>query len=152
MLLKQEKQKREVPKILPTFRRFSSADVPTAPNWISNIFGPLNLFCEQTVLTLNKNLLIGSNVQGQMHSTKFTTLSSYALGNFTPIVFQYTGGGQPSNALIGQISRSDGVMITSAVMISDWFLNINTSPATVTIRYIAGLDASKTYNVNLLVL
>jgi hypothetical protein len=137
--------------MLPVFRRFSQADVPTAPNWITNIFGPLNTFCEQTVQTLNKNLIIGQNVQGMKYTTSFTTLSTYST-TFTPITFQYTGGGQPNCCLIGQITRSDGAVITTPAMISNWYLNINTSPYTVTINYIAGLTANTKYNITFVVL
>jgi len=136
---------------LPVFRRFSQADVPTAPNWIGNVFGPLNTFCEQVVQSLNKNLTIGQNVQGMKYTTSFTTLSSYST-TFTPITFQYTGGGQPNCCLIGQITRSDGVVITAPAMITNWYLNINTAPYTVTINYIAGLAASTKYNVTFVIL
>jgi hypothetical protein len=133
--------------MLPIFRRFSSADVPTAPNWINNILNPLNVFCETTVQTLNKNLVIGTNVQGQKYTTSFTTLATYAAGDFTPITFQYTGGGQPNCLLLGGITREDGVAITSSVFISMWKPNINTTPLQVKINYIAGLDPSVKYNV-----
>ena len=39
--------------MLPVFRRFSKADMPTAPNWIINLINPLNKFCEGTVNLLN---------------------------------------------------------------------------------------------------
>jgi len=59
--------------MLPTFRRFTQSDIPSAPNWISNVFGPLNTFCEQTVQVLNRNLIIGENVQGQKFTASVTT-------------------------------------------------------------------------------
>lgn len=138
--------------MLPVFRRFTQQDVPTAPNWIANVFGPLNLFCEQTVQTLNKNLTIGDNVQGQKFSTTFTTLGLYLSGKFTPITFQYTGGGQPTACLIGRIARTDGTLILTTPMVSSWFVNLNTNPYTITINYIAGLDINTQYSVNLVVL
>jgi len=135
--------------MLPTFRRFTQSDVPTAPNWIGQVFNPLNVFCEQTVQTLNKNLTIGQNVQGQKFSTSVTTDGSSA---FNPVTFQYTGGGQPNCCFIGQILRADGTLITSPMSITSWFLNINTNPYTVTINYIAGLSASTKYNITFVVL
>lgn len=136
---------------LPIFRRFSQADVPNAPNWIANVFGPLNTFCEQTVQLFNKNLVIGQNVQGMKYSTSFTTLSTYST-TFTPITFQYTGGGQPNCCIVGQITRADGTLITAPVGITNWFLNINTNPFTVTINYIGGLAADTKYNITFVVL
>jgi hypothetical protein len=133
--------------MLPVFRRFSTADIPTAPNWINNILNPLNVFCETTVQSLNKNLVIGTNVQGQKYTTTFTTLATYAVGDFTPITFQYTGGGQPNCLLLGNITRADGAAILLPVMVSNWMLNLNTNPFTLTVKYIAGLDPSVKYNV-----
>lgn len=135
--------------MIPVFRRFAIGDFPTAPEWMTNVFGPLNVFAETTVQTLNKNLTVGENVQGQKFTTSFTTDAS---GLITPIVFSYTGGGQPNCCLIGAISRSDGVAITNPVTITDWFLNINVSPFRATIGYITGLDPSTKYNVTFLVI
>ena len=136
---------------LPVFRRFSVSDVPSAPNWIGNVFGPLNTFCEQTVQVLNKNVVIGENVQGMKYTTSFTTLSTYPT-TFTPITFQYSSGGQPNCCMIGQISRADGTVITTPAMVTSWYLNINTSPYTVTINYISGLTASVKYNITFIVI
>ena len=128
---------------LPVFRRFSIADMPSAPSWINAIIGPLNIFCEQTVQNLNKNLTIGANVQGQKFSTSFTTVATYITGDFTPITFQYNGGGQPNCLLLGSISGGS----LTPISITNWTLNINTSPYEVTVNYIAGLAASTRYNV-----
>lgn len=138
--------------MLPVFKRFTISDTPNAPNWLESVYGPLNLFCEQTVQTLNKNLTFGGNVQGQKFSVALTTPSDYATGGFQPISFSYTGGGQPNCCLVGQISRQDGTRILSPVVVTDWLMNINTSPYTVNINYIAGLAASTKYNVTLVVL
>lgn len=137
---------------LPTFRRFNIADYPTADSWLDDLFDPLNLFCEQTVSALNKNLSLNGNVQGMKYSATFTTPSTYATGGFNNIVFNYTGGGQPNCAIVGQISRSDGAKILTPVTITDWALNLNTTPYQVNIRYIAGLDAATQYSINILVI
>jgi hypothetical protein len=131
---------------LPVFRRFSIADYPTAPSWLAGVFNPLNIFCETTVQNLNKNLVIGQNVQGMKYSTSFTTA-----GSFTPITFAYIGGGQPDCCLIGNISKADGTIILNPVSITSWNSNINVSPTQIRVDYIAGLDASSKYNITLLV-
>lgn len=136
----------------PVFRRFSISDYPTADSWVETMFSPLNVFCEQTVSNLTKNLSIGQNVQGQKFSTSFTTPSDYATGGFTKITFQYTGGGTPNCFLIGSISRTDGTAILTPVTITSAFSNINVSPLQVTINYIAGLAADTKYNITLLAL
>ena len=138
--------------MLPVFRRFSIADIPGSPEWLNNVLGPLNTFCEQTVQTLNKNLTVGANIQGSKYSTTFSTTAGYAGGDFTPIVYQYNGGGQPSCLLIGQISESTGATILTPVTITSWTPNINVSPILINVNYIAGLTASKKYTITLLAL
>lgn len=133
--------------MLPIFKRFSVQDVPNSPEWIEQVFTPLNTFCETTVATLNKGLTFGENVQGQIFSTSFTTSATYTAGDFTVITFNYSGGGQPKNCVVGQIKKTDGLKILTPVMISDWYLNLNKNPFVVTINYIAGLENSKTYNI-----
>ena len=68
---------------LPVFRRFSIADIPSAPSWLESVFPPLNLFCEGTINALTKNLVIGQNVQGGKYSTQIKTPSDYISGGFT---------------------------------------------------------------------
>jgi hypothetical protein len=137
---------------LPVYRRFSIQDIPNAPNWAEQVFVPLNLFCETSVAAMNKNLTIGDNVQGMKYSVSFVTPADYATGGFNTIVFNYTSNGQPNNLIIGSIARNDGALMLSPISINKWTLNINTSPAKVTVDYIAGLAASTKYNVNFLVI
>ncbi len=138
---------------LPVFRRFSIQDIPDAPDWITTILDPLNLFCETTVSALNKNITIGANLQGQVYSTSFTTLAGYATGDFTRISFTYNSNGQPKTCILSKITRDDGTLMLNPVSIAaGWTLNINTNPAQVQVNYIAGLAASTKYNVTFLVL
>lgn len=138
--------------MLPVFRRFAVGDYPTAPNWLGNMFQSLNTFSETTVQTLNKNLTIGQNVQGQKYSTSITTPSDYLTGGFQTITLSYTGGGQPNCCIVGNITATDGTAILFPVTITSWYLNINRTPFQVVINYIAGLDPSMTYDVVLLVI
>ncbi len=137
---------------LPNFRRFIIQDYPGAPQWVDRMFGPLNLFCEQTVASLNKGLALNANVQGQAYSVSFTTPANYASGGFTPIVLNYVGGGQPSCLLLGRIIRNDGTLITTPVTVTGWNLNLNTNPYQVNVTYVAGLAASTQYNMNFIVM
>lgn len=139
--------------MIPVFRRFTQSDVPTAPNWINYIFNPLNTFCEQVVQALTKNLVIGENVQGMKYTFSFTTTNVplQPFGAFSPVKFQYTGGGQPTCVLLGQIVGSNGVPLITTPAIT-WNLNINTNPYTVNITNIGGLAPDVRYTVNLVVL
>ena len=137
---------------LPVFKRFTIQDIPKAPEWVDNIFSPLNLFCEGTVNALNKNLVFGQNVQGQKFSTQFTTLPTYNSGNFTPITLQYTGGGVPTCLLIGNIATTNATLITSPSSVTSWSVNINVNPINIQIAYISGLSNSTQYKLTLLAL
>lgn len=137
---------------LPTFRRFTISDFPTAPEWLSTLFNPLNIYCEQSINALNQNLTIGPNVQGLKHSATFTTSATYATGTFSPITFTYNGTGQPNCLMIGNIKRSDGVLILDPISITDWSLNINVSPFLFSVNYIAGLAPSTKYSVTFVAL
>jgi len=140
--------------MIPVFRRFSQADVPTAPNWIAYIFSPLNTFCEQVVQALTKNLVIGENVQGMKYTFSFTTGTppGPGFGIFTPMKFLYTGGGRPDCLIIGNISRADGVPLQWSVPQITWDLNLNTNPYTINITNIGNLDANVRYTVTVVVL
>jgi len=137
---------------IPVFRRFTISDYDKAPNWANQMFAPLNLFCEGTIQSLTKGLTIGQNVQGQKLTATFVTPSDYATGGFNSIVYNYTGGGTPTCLLIGSIVDVAGTALLTPISITSWVLNINTSPATVTVKYIAGLTASTKYNIVLLAL
>lgn len=136
----------------PTFRRFTMSDFPAAPNWMENLFGPLNVFCEQTVNSLNKNLTIGQNVQGKKFTVTFTTTANYTTGDFLPIKFQYDSTNIPTCCILGNIAKTDGSKILTATSITNWSFNQNVSPAQVSIGYIAGLAASTKYVAQILVL
>ena len=138
--------------MLPVFRRYSVQDYPKAPEWLSQLFQPLNLFSETTVQTLNKNLIIGQNVQGQKYTTTFTTSVDYLTGKFQPIAFQYTGGGQPDCCLLGNITTTNGTLIIFPVSVTNWLMNINSNPFTIIINYVAGLDPETEYTATFLVL
>lgn len=137
---------------IPVFRRFTISDYPNAPDYMAQMFTPLNTFCEQTVSILNRNVAIGENVQGQKFQVRFTTDANYATGTFTPILFNYTGSGQPDQLLVGRVNNVSGATILTPVTVTNWFLNINKSPAVITINYIAGLAANETYVVSLIAL
>lgn len=138
--------------MLPVFRRFNQQDIPTAPNWLGYVFNSLNVFAEQVVNTLNKNLVIGENVQGQKYSVTFITLPTYGAGDFTPITLQYKGGGQPTCLLLGQLLNADNTPAGVVSNITNWTLNLNRNPYIITVNYISGLTPSTKYTANLVVL
>ena len=141
--------------MIPVFRRFSQADVPTAPNWINAIFNPLNVFCEQVVQALTKNLVIGENVQGMKYTFTFTTgvpPGGGGEGVFTPIKFQYTGGGRPSCLMLGQITNSTSSLISYSMPSIEWNLDVNTNPYTINITNMHSLNQNVRYTATVVVL
>lgn len=136
---------------IPVYRRFSVQDYPDSPEYLAQLFVPLNMFCEQTVQALTRNLEIGLNVQGQKYTMSFVTSSTYAAGDFTPIKVNYNGVNTPNMCIIGRISDQSGAKILTPVSISDWFLNTNKQPFEVTINYVAGLAANSRYTMNFIV-
>lgn len=132
----------------PVFRRFAVGDFPSAPNWLINLFDPLNVFCEQTVANMNKNLAIGENVQGMKYSTTFTTSATGAVN----IVFNYTGNNIPTCCLIGKIERTDNTAISGSPVLTSWSYSANKVPGQITISNINGIDPSTRYEATFLVL
>ena len=134
--------------MLPVFMRLSSRDTPTAPNWMEIVYSKLNLVLEGTITSLG-NLTIGENVQGMKYTTTFTTLSDYTSGGFIPILFNYTGVGQPSCLVIGRVV---GVTPLNPISINSWALNTARLPSQVSVNYIAGLSNSTKYTITFLFL
>ena len=130
----------------PVFRRFTISDFPTAPEWAGQMFNPLNIFCEQTVQNLSKNLEIGQNVQGQKYTLLLGTPTDYATNlSINRLAMGYTGGGRPTCLMIGSIQDISGALITSPVSITRWYLSTDTSPYQIVVEGISGLAPSKTY-------
>jgi len=147
---------------LPVFRRFSIQDYSKAPDWLSQFFQSLNAFCETSVNVLDKNLTIGQNVQGQKFTTNFRTSANYYPGGeFQTLKFAYTGGGQPTCCMLGQIIKLDAppsvqVRLPQSVLdpisVTDWSMNINVSPYQLEINYVAGLENNTNYTATFIVL
>lgn len=137
---------------IPAFRKLMMSTDPNAPNWMGGLYSNLNLFGEQI-----QSLFVSGGtinlVQGQKFSTTFTTASDYTTNNtFQTISFRYNGAGKPDCFIIGNISRDDGVLITTSPTITSATLNQNTSPAQVVVNYISGLADSTKYTVMILAL
>jgi hypothetical protein len=137
---------------LPEFRRINVEDLHGAGPWIPTLINPLNIFNEGVYNILNKQLVIGQNVSGMTFTATFTTRADYATGGWVPIVFNFTGANAPKSCLLGSIDQTSpaAVILTATSLI--WSYNINTAPPQVSVNYVAGLLASKTYQATFLVL
>jgi len=138
--------------MIPYLKRLLKGDYTEAGPWLTDLLVPLNEMFLSINTTLNKNLVIGENVQGQKFSFTFTTDAAYATGTFTPITFTYNGHGKPNCCLVGQVTESTGATLLTPVAVTNWQLNINKNPYQVVINYVAGLSANTTYTIQFVVL
>ena len=135
----------------PVFRRFTIADFPQAPAWLSIFFSSLNIVLDQIVALFSRNLTVGDNVRGSWFTASFTTPAGYATGDFLPISYSYTGGGIPSCLTIASISDATGTTILTPVSVAaGWRIDKNSSPYRIIVDYIAGLQPSTRYTVTLM--
>lgn len=137
---------------IPVYTRLTLGDSPDAPSWVPGMYQTLNTFAEQTINAFKQNLTIGTNIQGGILQTTFTTDAAYSTGTFIPIKLNYSGGNVPNVLIVGKITESTGSLILTPVTVTSWFANINTLPTQLNINYIAGLVNSKTYTVTFLAL
>lgn len=138
---------------LPSIRRIVREDIKNAPDWIESLIGPLNGFMEEIYNALDRDLTIGQNLRGAIKSISFKTRSTY--GTASPL----TNGWEvqkisnpmqvkPQLVIIGNVIDKDTFLpITSPVSLSWDFLD-----GIIRINYVAGLQADKRYEINLLIL
>lgn len=131
---------------IPVFRKLRVNADTSDKMWVVDMYSVLNLFGEQ-VAGLFKTGADITMIQGQKFSTTITTDSS---ANFTPIVFNYDGNGEPNCFIIGSLTRSDGGPLVASSITAAKF-NRDTNPPTVEISGIAGLSASVNYNLTVAV-
>lgn len=135
-----------------TQRRINVEDLPGAPNWVPTLINPINLTQEDLVSFFDGRITIGDNVNGMLYSTSFSTPADYLTGGFNSFAWNYTGKFQPKNVLIGSIVCTkpvEDIIVPTSVY---WTYNNGVSPNQVRVKYVAGLKASQTYSINLLVL
>lgn len=137
---------------LPEYRRLNTEDLK-GDNWRGPLTTNMNTFNEGVYNVLNKQLSIGSNVNGMMFSGfAFTTRAAYATGDFVPIKFNYTGAAAPQNCLLGSIDQTEPAAIILAATSLIWSYNNNVAPPQVSINYIAGLLPLTTYVASFILL
>lgn len=136
---------------LPVIKRVLREDIPDAPDWIGRLLYPMNLFFENVYNALNRDLTFSENIRSQTKTINFSTSSAYdgTAANFETLEFSLEGVPSPQ-----------GLFILSLVEDADNFTPIEGSPfmnwqainGVMQISLITGLTASKTYNLNVLVI
>jgi hypothetical protein len=133
------------------FRRVAIEDMKGAPDWVSVIINPVNLFMEQCSALINGRLTFGSNVSGMVNTTTFTTPSTYATGGFNAFSFNFTGKARPSACIIGSITQTSPSAVILTPTAVQWSFNNAVNPPQVNILYVAGLLPNTTYSLTLVV-
>ena len=72
-------------------------------------------------------------------------------GVFSPVKFQYTGGGKPTCLLLGQFTEPSGLLRFSPPFI-EWNLDVNTNPYTINITNMHNLNHNVRYTATVVVL
>lgn len=136
--------------VLPATKRITRADLgEDVPEWVDNLLSPLNSFIEQIYTAFNKNISIPENIASQIVQLDINTNSNYSSGEFPNTAFKRNLSKKANIVLIGQVKDlSDNEYKFVAGGYPSWEDN----NGTINIYYIPGLDDSKKYRVNLLVL
>lgn len=132
---------------LPTQRRLSKEDFPSAPDWFDRAISVLNSFMRDVYAALNGQLTFGQNVAGMLKEFKLVAGAAAANNTFT---FTHDLKKKPEGVTIQQLTAVSGNYspVTSAVSLS-WRLNDNQE---IVIDAITGLTNGTTYNIRVLVI
>lgn len=136
---------------LPLVKRILKEDLPEAPDWVTRLLYPLNLFFENVYNALNKNITFSENIQSEIKTLTFATNSAYdgTQANFDVLKFPRGLKVQPT-----------GLLLLKIVQVEDSFTSITTAPfvnwadinGVINIYLITGLTASKTYKISVLLI
>lgn len=138
---------------LPPVRRITKEDLRDAPDWINNLLYPLNTFMEAVYSALDANLTLGDNVAGAVSTISFTTRTDYLTAS--PLTDGFVTQNvsnplkyKPRAVIVGQVIETEKFKtITDPVNIHWDYLN-----GSIRIKYVTGLEVSKKYEINLLVM
>lgn len=133
------------------YRRIAIEDMKGAPDWVSVIINPVNLFMEQSSALTNGRLTFGSNVSGMVNVSSFTTPPDYLTGGFNSFSFNFTGKARPNACLIGSITQTSPVANIINATSVQWTYNNSVNPTQVNINYVAGLQPAAQYSITLVV-
>jgi hypothetical protein len=137
---------------LPPVKKITKEDLRDAPSWVTYLLNPLNTFMESVYSALDSNLTLGDNISADIVTISFKTRSDY--GTTTPLTdgwevqkVKSTTRYRPKSVVVGGIvDKEKFSTITSNIFVHWEFLN-----GFINIKYITGLEASKKYEVNLLI-
>ena len=126
--------------------------MPNAPDWITSLITPLNVFMEEVYQALDRDLTLGSNIKGAIRTISFTTKSDYTTAD--PVTDGWRVqeindpiGVKPEVVAIGKVTNLTNYKIVTDPVSLNWdYLN-----GVIRIQHIAGLDDSTKYEIKLLI-
>ena len=134
--------------VLPATKKITRADLGNdIPDWVDNLLEPLNSFIEQIYTSFNRNITLPENVASQIISLQIITTSHYNSGEFPSVNFKRTLAKKVNLLIIGKAVESQNSIFTNGV-----FPTWEDNNGTINIKYISGLENSKTYNFTFLLI
>jgi hypothetical protein len=133
---------------LPSIRRIRREDLKDAPDWISLLLYPLNIFMDTLYGGLDRGLTFQENIRSTIKTLELSTPADYATGDFDRTIFDPGLRVQPIGCLlikIVQVGDNDPLILEPTV--PQWALH----PEGIQIRYISGLAPSTRYTATFLV-
>lgn len=134
---------------LPSQKRILEQDLGSdVPSWTRKLLSPLNSFFESLYSAFNKDITFRENIRCEYREFIITTSADYSYNNdFQIIKFKNNLKDKIDTLIISQISedRPNFIPIYNPVTIS-W----NEYNKEITIHFIAGLEANKTYKMKIL--
>lgn len=123
---------------IPIQQQISRQDIPEAPDWISGLLYPLQLFMTLVITALRNQLTLQDNMSCVINETNFVAKAS---DNLNTLAFQWTLNRQPVE-LTMHVTRLDGTY-ESIYPVPSWNL-IGTS---IQINGIQGLTNGVSYKI-----
>jgi len=135
--------------VLPATKKITRADLGgnDIPEWVDNLLEPLNSFIEQIYTSFNRNITLPENVASQIISLQIITTANYNSGEFPSVNFKRTLARKVNLLIIGKAVESQNSIFTNGV-----FPTWEDNNGTINIKYISGLENSKTYNFTFLLI
>lgn len=127
---------------LPVLQQLSRQDFPDAPNWISKLLYPLQLFMTSVINALTSQLTYQDNFSAIINTHTFTAGSADTNNAYT---FQCALGRQPIELTVHAV-RTDGSYEVLYPQVSWNFIN-----NTISINAIKGLTSGAQYTLTFVV-
>jgi len=134
--------------LVPKLSRITREELQDAPNWVSRLITPINLFFSQTWNCL-QNLTVGQNIIGTFANISVETSATYSSGEFPRTFVQWNFKKSVEGVWIAQCRNAEGNIVVNTTPITvDWVQ----TPNGIQILYVTGLTDSTKYNIRVLAL